>query len=1167
MLHRTFHYAGATLALVLLSAALAIGQETRATLSGTVTDPSGSAVAGASLVLVNTETGVENRTEAKAAGQYRFLFLNPGTYKLTVDMAGFRKAVREAIALSTGQAATLDVSMQLGSQTETVTVTSTGPLIEAEKADRGMVVVRQNVAEMPIMTKTPLLLATLAPGVTNTAVRYDWTPFSNSGLTTWSINGSTAFGTGFLMDGAPNDVVYQSAPSVAYVPPNDAVEEFRVIANAYDAQYGRNGGGIISMVTKSGTNQFHGTGYDYFKRPSLNATSFSNNAKGLGPDNTPLDQYGFTIGGPVRIPKIYNGRDRTFFFFAWEKYNQNQVFPQNDVSSVPTLAQRGGDFSQTFNAAGRVITIYDPTTGRLENGQWVRDAFAGNLIPANRIDPSGAKIMGLYPAPNLTTTGSVNWQNNFFLKDNVTWYDFYNFVTRIDHNFGPKERISGRYVDNDLVMYSNTNGLSGAAADRREGHKTNHGFVFDSLTLFGPTRTLDLRASVTRWIQNYIPTNWGEFNATSIGWPQTLVNQFEEPNRVPYLTFANYKSIGSSASNIWLSPTTTIAIAPTFSAIHGRHNIKTGLDYRWTRYANYQSAFAGGTLAFDTGFTRMNYLTQDALSGNGVASALLGYAASGQADYIVRPLYRWHYIAPFVHDDIKLTRRLTVNIGLRWDVLLPVTEKYNQINREFLSTGVNPISSRIDHTAFPGLTVYGGIGFAGQNGLPNSPYNTDWNNLQPRIGAAFQLTPGTVLRGGWGLSYLNNVSTGASFGFSQTTPYVATTDAGRTSASVVSNPFPNGIIQPSGSSLGLATLLGQGPSFADPAGRLGYVHSFSFGIQRVLPGMVMLDASYVGSRTVGAGTTKAFNALSAANLALGDVTQGGNPNYLTAQVPNPFAGLLPGTSLNGATITRQQSLLPYPQFTAFNVQDYNVGKIWYNALQITIQKRYSHGLTVTASYAFSKNLQAVNYLTPQDPLPSRSLTPWDRPNRLTLAPIYELPFGPGRRFLSNTHNKIVSRLVGGWQMVLNTTFMSGVPMTVPSNVFVLRDPSLANATFNQRINTGIIQANGTIVNQIGDLPPAFQIMPAFTLRTASQYFPNIRNLWGNEYNVSFAKKTRIREGINAQFRAEIFNLTNHPIFPNDPVLDVTSPNFGKVIRDNGQTNVPRQIELALRIEF
>jgi hypothetical protein len=442
----------------------------------------------------------------------------------------------------------------------------------------------------------------------------------------------------------------------------------------------------------------------------------------------------------------------------------------------------------------------------------------------------------------------------------------------------------------------------------------------------------------------------------------------------------------------------------------------------------------------------------------------------------------------------------------------------------------------------------------------------DWRMLQPRFGAAFQLTPKTVLRGGWGLSFLNNVSTGNSYGFSQSTPYVATNDAGRTSASVVSNPFPSGVLQPSGSSLGLATLLGQGPNFADPTGRLGYVQSFSFGVQRQLPGLVSIDVSYVGTRTVGAGTTKAYNALSVQNLALGDASQGGNPNYLTAQVPNPFAGLLPGTSLNNATVTRQQLLLPFPQFTSFNMQDYNVGKVWYNALQITVQKRYQHGLTFTGSYAFAKNLQAMNYLNPQDARPSRSLTPWDRPNRLTIAPIYELPFGPGRKFLGNSRG-VVSHLAGGWQVVMNTTFMSGIPMTVPNGVILLRDPSLPDATWNQMFNTGTVQPNGTIVNQDGTLPPAFMIQPPNTLRTASQYYPNLRNLWGKEYNVSLVKTNKIRESMSLQFRAEIFNITNHPIFPNDPDINPSSPTFGRLLRNNGQTNVPRQIQLAARFAF
>src|SRR3954468_5790187 len=409
---------GSVFGSVLFLAVSALGQETRATLSGTITDSTGAALAGANLRLLNTQTGVESRTESSQVGQYHFLYVNPGDYRLTIEMRGFRTLVREGIALATGQAATLDVALQLGTQAETVTVVGEAPLIEAEKADRGMVVERANVAELPIITRTPVLLATLAPGVTNTVTRYDWTPFSNSGLTTWSINGSTAFSTGFLIDGAPNDAVYQAAPSIAYVPPSDAVQEFRVVANAYDAQYGRNGGGIISMVTKGGTNQLHGTAYEYLKRPSLNATSFSNNAKGLGPDNTPLDQYGFTAGGPVYLPKLYNGKDRTFFFTAWEAYKQNQAFPQNDISSVPTIAQRNGDFSKTFNSAAQLMTIYDPDTGALTNGQWVRRPFPGNTIPSNRFDPTGSKILALYPEPNLATSGPVNWQSNFFLKDN-----------------------------------------------------------------------------------------------------------------------------------------------------------------------------------------------------------------------------------------------------------------------------------------------------------------------------------------------------------------------------------------------------------------------------------------------------------------------------------------------------------------------------------------------------------------------------------------------------------------------------------------------------------------------------------------------------------------------------------------------------------------------------
>ena len=1149
---------------ILLLAVSAFGQETRATLSGTIMDPSGAAVAGANVQMVNVETAVGATTESNQLGQYRFLFVNPGSYRLTVKEAGFRTLTREGITIVSGEAGTIDLTLQLGSQSEAIVVSDKAPLLEAEKADRGMVVERESVTEVPLITRTPLLLGTLAPGVVETSVRYDWTPFSNSGLSTWSVNGSTAASTGYMIDGAPNDVIYQSAPSVAYVPPSDAVQEFRVVANAYDAQYGRNGGGVLSMVTKAGTNDVHGTVYEYMKRPWLNATSFSNNALGIGKDQTKLDQYGATFGGPVYIPKVYKGKNRTFFFTAWEAYMQIQSFAS--VSSVPTMAQRGGDFSQTYNSAGKLITIYDPNTGQLSGGNWVRTAFPGNVIPANRIDPVGSKIANLYPAPNVTTTGPVNWQNNYDMNPNQTWYHFHNIVERVDHNIGDKERIFARYVWNNQLMHQDSNSLPGNASDEREGVKENDGVVLDSVTILTPTTVFDMRASLTYWEQNYKPFNYGSYTGTAIGLPASLVNSFEEPNRFPYITASSYQYVGSSSSNILWCPTATIALAPTLTANHGRHQLKMGLDYRWTRYASYQSNYASGTFAFSTGFTQSNYALSDNASGSSIASMLLGIPSSGEVDYIVKPYYRWHYLAPWVQDDIKVSRRLTVNLGLRWDLLVPVTEKHNEMNWGFLPSTVNPISSQINQTQFPGYKVYGGMGFAGVNGNPDSPYNMDWRMVQPRLGAAFQLNSKTVLRGGWGLSFLNTVSTGTQNGFSQSTPYVATNNGGETSAGVISSPFPSGLIAPSGSSLGMLTNVGQGFTYADPTGKIGHVHSFSFGIQRILPGEVNVEAAYVGSRTIGSGVTRSIDPLSAANLAMGNTALGGNPTYLSASVPNPFAGLLPGTSLNNATITRQQSLLPYPEFTSISAQDLNIGKVWYDSLQITATKRAGHGLMVTAAYTYSKNLAATGYLNSQDPLPSKTFTAWDYPQRLVLGPVYELPFGPGKDFLKSSHG-IVAKVVEGWQVSMNTTFRSGAPMTMPGNLIPIGNPAIPNPTPGLMFNTGTIQTNGTIINQVNGLPPAWEVAPANSLRTLSTYVPSLRDLWGHEYNVSLVKKVQIHERMRFELRVEAFNLWNHPIFGGDPSTSYTSTTYGQITVNNGQTNVPRQIELAGRLAF
>ncbi|HEY3840719.1 MAG TPA: carboxypeptidase regulatory-like domain-containing protein, partial [Bryobacteraceae bacterium] len=996
--------AGLSLAILLITAASGLAQETRSTLNGTITDASGSAIVHAQVQITNTETSISQSTETNDLGQYHLLFVNPGTYRMTVQMTGFRTFARENLLLTLGEAATLDVTMEVGSQTETVTVSAQAPLLDAEKADRGTVIDQKNLSSLPILARVPNMMATLVPGVIWTAPNYNsLAPFSNGAFSSFSVNGSISPSADFQLDGAPNDMIYQAAHSVAYVPPVDAVEEFKVVTGAYDAQYGRNGGGVLAVALKSGTNRFHGTAYEFMKRTFLDSNTFANNANGGSKNYDKLDEWGGTLGGPVWIPKVYKGTDKTFFFVAYEKYHYDTL-ARGQVSSVPSVAQRNGDFSQTFNTAGVLNTIYDPATGHSVNGVWTRSPFPGNVIPSNRIDSVGAKMANTYPAPNVVLPGLVNWQNNYF-SPLYTAYFFPNIVARVDHNFSQKWRIYGRYAYNNQLLNDVSNSyLTGLGADNRYGNKVNNAVVLDSVTVFSATTTLDLRASMNRWTQNYSPQVYNSSTgAQTLGLPASLVNQFEEPSRFPYITAANYQYMGESSSNIWYAPSTNWSLAPTLTTVRGRHYIKAGLDFRLMHLANYQSAFAGGTFAFDQVFTRSNYLTADSTTGNAIADMLLGAATSGGVDYIARPYYSWRYYAPWVQDDIKISRRLTVNVGLRWDILGPLTERYNRLNYSFFPNQVNPISAQINQTQFPGYKAYGGIGFAGVNGNPRGAFNTDWNNVQPRLGAAFQLTPTTVLRGGFGISYIPQVSFGDSYGFSQSTPYVASLTSNQTPASTVSNPFPSGLLPPVGSSQGLATLLGQSPNFADASGRIGYVYSYSFGIQKQLANQFRIEASYVGSRTFDAPVTNTYNALSAANLAKGNVLLGGNPNNLNNQVPNPFAGLLPGTSLNAATVPTQQLLLPFPEFTALQQQNIPVGGVWYNSLQTNLQKRYDKGFSLTASYTFSKNIQALNYLNPQDAAPARTIVPFDRTHVLVVAPVYELPFGPGRTFVNSTH--------------------------------------------------------------------------------------------------------------------------------------------------------------------
>ena len=512
------------------------------------------------------------------------------------------------------------------------------------------------------------------------------------------------------------------------------------------------------------------------------------------------------------------------------------------------------------------------------------------------------------------------------------------------------------------------------------------------------------------------------------------------------------------------------------------------------------------------------------------------------------------------------------------------------MNRGFDFGAVNPSNGSINHAAYPG-TIYGGLGFVGVGGNSRSPFNTDYSNIQPRVGAAYRVSEGFVVRGGYGIFYVPQFSQASQNGFSQPTPFVGTLDSGATIANKLSNPFPSGVQQPQGATAGLATLNGRTFTFSDTSGQIGNVQSFSFGFQKQLPKQFTLDASYVGTRAHQLPISLNINALSAANLALGNSDLGGNASYLTAQVPNPFQGLLSGTTLNNATVQRQQLLLPFPQYTTVTEQDIPIGKNWYNALQMTLQQRNWHGLDLTASYTLSKNLQAINYQNPQNAgitgtgtgngganagafadtalaAPTSSLTPYDRTHRLVIAPVYELPFGKGRQFLAD-RGRLVNTLISGWQGAAQYVWQSGAPTTIPAGLALIGDPKVANKAFNHIFNTGVIQSNGTIstTNDADRNNPAWRVLPAFAQKPTAQYFGNIRDFWGWEAQVTAAKNNYIRENMNLQLRVEFLNAFNHPIFGGDPSTSPSSPTFGQVVPTNGQTNIPRTIQLAARFIF
>jgi hypothetical protein len=1199
---------------MLLATVLAMGQEFRATLSGHVFDASGSAVAGATVRIVNTATNETNSVTTDTSGVYSVPLLRPGTYTVTASNAGFKQAIRSNVVLTVGQNAGLDITLEVGQVADSVTVEASAAVLETQTASRSGVIDNKAITELPLNARNPFMLGATQSGVTFRGAAIWQRPFDNGAIAEWSINGGQQSRNEFLLDGAPNNAQLGNN-NIAYVPVVDAVQEFSIQTNTYDASYGRTGGGVVNVVLKSGTNKHHGSVFEFMRRASLNANSFQNNAIGAPRPGGDMDQYGVQLDGPVYIPKLLkkDSAVKLFYMGAYEGYREGTPNPLRN--SFAEAEMRTGDFSRLRQPNGQPISIYDPfNTTRDAAGNPIRSQFPNNQIPASRIDPVARNVMRFMPTPNAQTAGQRYSTTNFLLPGYVNQDDFYNLILKFDWNFGDKHRTFIRHASNDRTEERCANGIcAGPGMDGQQPfQRINDAYVIDWVTTLNSTTTFNIRASYNRFIEKGLGRDNAGFDLASLGLPSSLVSQLPSPAYFGRWNFSqgntqnSYSPLGRPQS---INITNNYGIMGSLNKIMGRHSLKMGTDVRRIHYILQNS---GNILEFQFNdqWTRRNWNQSDADSGDAFASFLLGLPGNfgnggdrvtgGQQFFPLYPFYQNWYSAFYFQDDWRVNRRLTLNLGLRYDINLPASEKYDRLNRGFDPTVASPLRNQFGADAlaqFPQLrNLSGGLNFAGVGGNSINSGDLYKNTWQPRIGVAFQVSEKMVMRGGYGRYYMNPSNNNLrSIGFETNTPIVASLDDGRTPiGGILSNPFPNGFARPAGASLGANTFIGRDFNQWTPGFKLPSIDQFSLGIQYQVSRRSVLDLSYIGSITRNRETEIAFNIPSAQFMRQCDALQGGLPNFCNDQLTNPFRGIeaFRGTGFFTAnTLSRYQLNRPFPQFNGNLLrQGSNAGQINYHSLQVNYNIRKG-GLNIMTNYTWSRMLDRDNFTDPFNQVPQRSLYLNDRPHVFKLTGIYSLPFGKNQKFLASA-NRIVDKIVGGWQVTSFFQWASGEPANYPGNVLPLRDSTVKDINWNQAAVRGfgncVVRQNndgsrtampyslasgcGTDLTRydwlwVGDYSPG-QTAPG---RQTPNFFPNLRKHRVPTLDASFLKTTTFGERYRAQFGVEMFNAINKYYFGRNDSFN-TNPNdanFGLLFPalTSNQNFNPRTLQLRFKFNW
>lgn len=1099
-------------------------------ITGIITDASGNSIVDASIDVFSDTTNVTRTAVSDKSGYYTVSLLPQGAYSVTIRAAGFQELRRNAIHLEQSQVFRMDATLQVSSVSSSIEVTSQTPALDRETSAIGTVVESKSVVDLPLNGRNASAFASLVPGTKTIGASGTFQPsaYSDGRI---AVNGGSPSANAWFVDGIADE--NQTSGGFAFAPSADALQEVQIMTHTPNAEYGRLGGGAISFISKSGSNEYHGSLWEFTQNSALNSNDYFTKRAGRSIPPMQRHQYGITFGGPILHKKL-------FYFGNWEGFRQTQK--QTSLTTVPTDLQRNGDFSQTYDSVGKLITIYDPlTTTKDANGSYVRTAFTGNVIPSNRISAVAKAVAAYYPEPNIASANSS--LNNYFVSADTS-YRRNDEGLRMDYYFSPTKILSGRYTydaspTNWPQAYGNTVASPGTSPTTYVRYST---FVNYSDAI-SPTLLSEARIGVNVFGIDRVPASAG-FDATKLNFP-SYVNDLQQLRVFPYFGFVNYGGIGSQPGDRASQRGYAYTIANSYTMTHSQHSLKMGGEGRLYQWNSVQGP---GLIEFyaDQDWTKGPSATAAASNGYDFASFMLGNPSSGVIYRYSNYEYSTYYYAGYVQDDWKLTRKLTANIGLRWDHESATTARHNNF------ANFNPNITTTDS----GISLKGGLVYPGVNGLSRGNRDSTWDNFGPRVGLAYSVTPSTVVRIGFGIYYLpttGNFVRLSDTGFSTATTVNTAKSDGVTPNNTLSDPFPNGVVQPSGSSLGALTGLGIAIKGNVRNLKTGTSQQWSFNIEQQLKSWV-IEAGYIGNHGLQLPAYYSYGHLNQKNLSLGA--------SLMDQVTNPYASIISSGSLSSPTIARGTLLTDYSQFTGVTAMTNWAGSN-YQAGTLRVQRKYRTGLSLLASYTWSKYLDnnlgdGSNEFSDAG---SNSVQNWDnlkaekaistssQPNRVNALFGYDIhPI--------HSECRLIDRLANGWRVNGILTAFSGdvIAVTAPSPSYggfrpnLVGNPKPARPSINSYLNAS-----------------AFQTISSYTFGNSPRNLPNYFTQPTVNLDAGIAKTVSFSDRYRMEIRGEAFNVLNITTF-GDPGTYLGASSFGVISGLRNGTS-PRVMQFGVKGYF